>query len=193
MRYLAALLFLSFSIVVDAQSVIDWSDDYELHLSDFQSSASQIGGTAITSLQAPLGIEFQFYMSRIEFMMTKNFNSKVACAFNRSAMSLVATDSVSAMNLLAFAQYQFDLSELYARKFRKKIFEEKNAFSGINFCKPLHEEMTRELTERNTIAGKLTDLGRNRQALKQLHDEVIKEIATLPDFCKSCKPEKRKK
>jgi len=38
---------------------------------------------------------------------------------------LVAPDENSAKDLVDYARFQFDLTELYARKFRKKIFEEK--------------------------------------------------------------------
>lgn len=132
-------------------------------------------------------------MSNAEFMFTKNFNSKVNCSFNRSAAAIVAQDSTTAIDLLHFARYQFDLSELYARKLRKKLFEEKAVLSDVSFFKPIHDEIQNELTERNTVAGKTAELGRNRVELEKLHDEVLREIEQLSDFCKNCKPPKKKK
>ncbi len=126
-------------------------------------------------------------------MFTKNFNSKVNCTFNRDAASLVAPDSLTAMDLLDFARFEFDLSELYARKFRKKIYEEKGAFSEASFFRPLYDKIQQEFTERHTIAGQESDLGRNKEKLNELHQAVLKEIEQLSDFCKLCKPPKKKK
>lgn len=132
-------------------------------------------------------------MSNAEFMFTRNFNSKVNCVFNKEASSLVAPNDKIAEDLVAFARYEFDLSELYARKFRKKLYEEKSTFSGVNFVKPAFDEMQKEFNSRDTMAGKTTDLGRNREELSKLHREVLAEIELLSDFCKTCKPAKKKK
>jgi hypothetical protein len=126
-------------------------------------------------------------------MVTKNFNAKVNNTFKRESASLVAPDENSAKDLVAYARFQFDLTELYARKFRKKIFEEKGAFSNITFFRPIYETIQKELTERDTNAGKETDLGRKKEKLQVLHDQVLKEILALADFCKECKPAKKKK
>lgn len=193
MRQLFILSILILSNPVQGQNSIEWDKDYQLQFSDFQSSTTQIGGTNIYSLHIGSSMDFSFYMSNAEFMFTKNFNSKVNCSFNRSAASLVASDSIIAFDLLCFSRYAFDLSELYARKFRKKLFEEKGIFSDVNFFKSLYDKIQSEFTERCTIAERVTDLGRNREQLKELHQEVLREIEQLSDFCKICKLPKKKK
>jgi hypothetical protein len=192
-RSVFIVLFIVLTSVLNSQNLIDWDGNYELQLSDFQSSATEIGGSGVNSLQSSSNVDFSFYMSNAEFMFTKNFNSKVNCSFNRSAAAIVAQDSTTAIDLLHFARYQFDLSELYARKLRKKLFEEKAVLSDVSFFKPLHDEIQNELTERNTVAGKTAELGRNRGELEKLHNEVLREIDQLSDFCKNCKPPKKKK
>ena len=134
----------------------------------------------------------EFYMTTFEFMATKNFNSKVNCVFKRDAAALVAPDTLIALNLLEFARYEFDLSELYARKFRKQIFEKKKGFSDVNFFKPIFDDLEREYVAKHTTDAQLTDLGRNRDKLDELHNEVLKEIQMLNDFCKTCNPKKKK-
>lgn len=175
-----------------AQKSIDWDGIYQLRLSDFQSPATQIGMGSVYSLYTGARMDFSFYMSNAEFVFTKNFNSRVNCTFNRQAASLVAPDSLIASNLLQFSRYDFDLSELYARKFRKKLFEGKGAFSSIAFFQPIYDEVQQELAERHTKAATLTDVGGDREKLNELHQEVLKEIETLADFCKGCKPKKKK-
>ena len=192
MRHTFILFFLSVTFV-RAQSIIDWSESSHLQFSDFQSPATQISGGNIYSLQSGSRMDFSFAMTNAEFMFTKNFNSKVNCRFKRGAASLVSPDSVSAIDLLNFSRFDFDLNELYARKFRKKLYEEKAAFSNISFFRPIYDEIEREFSESRTMAGKQTELGRNKEKLIELHQEVSKEIQTLSDFCKTCKPPKKKK
>jgi hypothetical protein len=193
MRRTLILAFIALTSVVKAQSSLDWDGNYQLQLSDFQSASTQIGSVNMYSLHTASGIDFSFAMSNAEFMFTKNFNTKVNCSFKRDAASLIAPDSSFAMDLVNFARYEFDLSELYARKLRKRLYEEKGAFSNINFFKPVYDDIQKELIERHALAGKQTELGRNKEKLNELRLEVLKEIETLSDFCKICKPPKKKK
>ena len=187
---LICIVYTQFSI---GQNTVEWDGVYQLTFSDFQSPATEIGNSSMYSIHSGSGMYFSFYMSNAEFMFTKNFNSKVDCSFNRSSAALIAPDSSIAMNLLLFARYEFDLNELYARKLRKKLYEGKGTFSSIEFFKPFYEEIQSELSERHALAGKLTDIGSDREALASLHQDVINEINQLSDFCKQCKPPKKKK
>jgi hypothetical protein len=123
---IATLLFSS--ITCHSQNIIEWNENYRLQLTDFQSPQTEIGDVNIISLYNSASIDFSFQMTNGEFMFTKNFNSKVDCSFRRNASYIVAPDSTSANYLLEFARYEFDLAELYARKFRKQLFEKKELF-----------------------------------------------------------------
>ncbi|PBQ32197.1 hypothetical protein CNR22_10575 [Sphingobacteriaceae bacterium] len=173
--------------------MLAWDKNYQLQFSDFQSPATQVGQGSNYSIYSTASFDYSFYMLQAEFMFTKNFNSKVNCSFQRNASSIVAVDSTMAYQLLNFGRYSFDLAELYARKFRKKIYEEKTAFSDVSFCKPIYEEMSQALNTQHAFAARQCDLGRNEEKLKQLHGEILKEIEMLSDFCKTCKPPKKKK
>jgi len=175
------------------QDIIEWQPGYELKLSDFQSPATQVGNKTVYSLSAASGIDFAFNMSHYEFMFTKNFNSKVSCTFKRKASALVAPDTADAEKMVRFAQYEFDLAELYARRFRQDLYEQKGAFSGASFFQPLYNKLQEEMAERHTLAAKQSEMGRNEAVTEQLRSEVKKEIEALPDFCKDCKPRKKKK
>lgn len=174
-----------------AQNTIDWSPDYKLQLSDFQSPGTEIGSN-LYSIHSPAGMDFSFQMSLAQFMFTKNFNSKVNCTFQKSAASITAPDTKSAELLLHFAQYGFDLAELYARKFRKELHDNKGTFSDINYVKPIYEQIQNEYAKRLAEAGKITELGKKELVLKDLHITVLAEINSYPDYCKSCKPSKHK-
>ncbi|MDG2433358.1 hypothetical protein [Flavobacterium sp.] len=186
-------LALLISVLGTAQNKIDWDGTYQLQLSDFQSNETQVGGTTITSMQTASNLEFGFQMSNVEFMFTKNFNSKVSCAFQKDAAMIVAPDAATANKLVQFAQYQFNLSELYARRLRQKIYENKGTFSDITFLKPIYEQIEKELIEQNGIASKATNLGQDEGKLTVLNTKVLSQIDALADFCKACKPPKKKK
>lgn len=176
-----------------AQQIIDWSPEYELTFDDFLSKKTKIGFGDTYQINSTAGMGFSFQMTNYEWMFTKNFNSKVTNTFNKNAAVLVAPNLEIANSLLAFANYQFDLVELYARKFRQKLYENKGAFSNPTFFQPIYNEIQSELNERHSEAGEVSNLGIKSEVLKELHQEVLAEIAELGDFCKDCKPPKAKK
>jgi len=184
-------LMLGFTGKLCAQNTIEWQPDYTLKLSDFQSSSTKIGQSDFISLTSGGNFNFAYQMSNGAFMFTKNFNGMVHCTFQRDASVLVAPDTATAMNLLNFARYQFDLAELYARKLRKALYEKKNAFSGAYFFQPAFDSLQAAYQKRLGIAQTETHLGTDPEKLQQRHQEVLKEIATLPDYCESCKPKKK--
>jgi hypothetical protein len=191
----AILFFLIIqALAINAQNSIEWDGIYQLQLSDFQSKATQIGSElSITSIHTASSLDFAFMMNNVEFMFTKNFNSKVNCSFQRDSGSLIAPDTITANKLLDFARYEFDLSELYARKLRKEIYQKKGTFSDISFLKVIYDQIQMEYTEAHATAAKTTNLGLETAKLAALQAEVLKQIDNFPDFCKSCKPPKKKK
>jgi hypothetical protein len=188
-----SLLFLALHLSVTAQNDIAWDGKYQLQFSDFKSPATKIGEGDMYSLRTGATFDFAFQMSNGEFMFTKNFNSKVSCEFKRNVAALIAPDSARATDLLLFSRLDFDMAELYARKCRQKLYETKGTFSNANFFQPIFDQFQNEYAERHASAAKATDLGHNREKLAELHNEVLDEIKLLSDFCKECKPPKKKK
>ena len=191
MKHLLVILLLLGSNPVFAQGNIEWSPEYKIEASDFKSSATQIGGNLV-AMSLACRMEFSYQMSNYEFMFTKNFNSKVSTLLTPSASYFTAPDKETIPYLVNFARMSFDLTELYSRKLRQKIFEEKGAFSNANFFVPLYEEVLKQLAERHALLSKSTDMGRNEAELSREHTLVLQEIEALPDFCKTCKPKKKK-
>ncbi|MFD2520353.1 hypothetical protein [Emticicia soli] len=181
------------SLSSTAQDVIEWSPDYKLKLSDFQSKSTQIGNVNHYSILPASHMDFSFYMSSYEFMLTKNFNSKVSTTFTQSASVLIAPDNELAQDLLKFAQLNFDLTELYARKYRKKLFESKGVLSNVNFFQEAYKGIEQEYNEKVAELGKLTNVGQANIRIEEAQIQVLKEIDELFEFCKSCKPKRKKK
>jgi hypothetical protein len=79
-------------------------------------------------------------MNNISFILTKNFNSKVNCSFQSDAGHLFNADTITANKRLDFARYEFNLSELYARKLHEEIYEQKGLFSDVIFLNYIRPE-----------------------------------------------------
>ena len=193
MKTLFTLLFLYGFLPAKSQNDIHWSADYQLQLSDFRSSATHIGTSTVYTISTAAGFEFSFFMTNAEFLFTRHFNDKVNCVFNRNGSYIIANDTAVALGLLNFAQFQFDLAELYARKFRQRLYEEKSTFSGVGFLEHAYETIQVEYNERLGTVGRISDIGQKPEKLREYHLEVLAEIETLPDFCKTCKPPRKKK
>jgi len=193
MKAFVIIVLVTWTFVAKGQDIINWDGVYQIQLSDFRSAGTKIEEMDVFTLNSSCTFDFVFRMSNAEFMFTKNFNSKVNTYFKPNLATLVAPDTATAMNLVAFARFEFDLSELYARKFRKKLFEEKGAFSSAAFFQPSYEQVHNEMSQRHTLVGAETDVGMNREKLREFHEAVRLEIEALKDFCKSCKPPKKTK
>ena len=176
-------------------NTIEWEPDYDFKIEDFQGTKTAINKDIDKVLvQSGVILDFEFQMSNVEFMFTKNFNSKVSCTFHKDAAVIMATDSLTAERLIALVKYDFDLSELYARKIKKELFENKKTFSNATFFQPYFDKM---ITERNKISSRVyseTDFGNEAAIMEKEHEIVKKEINALSDFCKRCKlPKNRNK
>lgn len=192
MKKIITITFLMIALQINAQNAIEWDGKYQIQLSDFKSKATQIGNVSSNSIQTASGLNFSIQMSNVEFMFTKNFNSKVSSTFKRESASIIATDTITAERMVKFAQYEFDLSELYARKLRKDLHVNKGTFSDISFLQPLYDAIQKEYVEEHGEASKKTNLGQKKDILIKLNDDVLIRIQELSDFCKTCKPPKKK-
>ncbi|MEP3998903.1 MAG: hypothetical protein ABJM12_00760 [Ekhidna sp.] len=194
MKKFILLLMVSASMTyVIGQEPMEWNPDYVLQLSDYQSPESEINAKLTSySIYSGSKIDFSFNMNSVSFMFTKNFNSKIKAIFQKNLAVLVAPDTLTAQQLLQFGRYDFDLVELYARKIRKKIYEEKGTFTDAKFFQPIFNELQEEMNTVSAQVFKATDFGKDAALLQKEHDKVIDEINALSDFCMSCKPKKHR-
>jgi hypothetical protein len=132
-------------------------------------------------------------MANVEFAFTKNFNDKVVCQLNIDAAYFIAPDSLIAKQLIKMAQFTYDITELYTRKFRKDLYEHKNLNTESDFFNPLFEKNMNALNKRLLDIESATKLGEDTTMLSVFSSEVNAELKILADFCYSCKPAKKKR
>lgn len=190
------LLTLCFSLFLGnvsyAQEKIYWTPEKEITSEDFKSPTTNIGDVEVNSLLLGATIELGMIMSTAEFMFTKNFNSKVSATIQPYSSVLIAKDEVTSEHMIRFANYQFDLCEMYARKLRKGLFEAKKLGSTITFIQNQFDGIMMAYTNELSVAMQQTNMGLNAEVLKDLHKNVNEDILELDDFCKECKPPKKK-
>lgn len=188
------MLIFSLAVPLSAQDIVEWSAEYELTLADFLSPQSEVNPELTSySVYPGASIQFSYQMNNAEFAFKKNFNQYATCVFDRKAAAIVAPNDDLVNQLLRVAQFNFDLNELYARRFRKELFDQKKIGSSGDFFQVIWQDLQREMGEVYASVMKQTDMGRKADLLEEKHQLVKDEITTLADFCKSCKPPKKKK
>ncbi|GAB4016576.1 hypothetical protein [Spirosoma koreense] len=171
-----------------AQDIIEWSPTYQLTRNDFQLKTPNTKNSQ--RYYAACQMDFSYQMSNYAFMFTKNFNRFARAIFNRKASWIDEGPLVD--RLLEMAQLDFDLVELYTRQFRKRMYEEKRAFSDGNFYQQAVNETQRHYSERLAEIVKITDSGQSETRTREIHEQIVRELNELNEFCKDCKPAKKK-
>ena len=179
-------LILILSVIqVQAQSKIEWSKGYQLQASDFRAPAPN-SGSMQTIYPATL-IEYNFANYQVMF---GNANKVVTSSFQPLASWL--DEGPNTEMLLKYARTTFNLSELSARKLRKKFHENR---MGLNAGKAeiYYSEISEEMSALLSRYSKETDFG-NLPEKQDEWDSYIQELlAEYADYCKTCKPPKKKK
>jgi hypothetical protein len=190
--FLGALLIVTFSHYGQSKR-IEWEPDYTFTLSDFANPGTRVDSRLEkTLLQPGILIELGFQMSGVEFMFTRNFNEKVTCLYDQGTAIILAQNQTQAGQMLQLAAFDFDLSELYARKIRKALFENKKTFSETTFFRSFYDEL---IAERNAQSSRVyldSDFGILAEVLEREHAKVKAGIEELAEYCKNCKPPKKK-
>ncbi len=188
MKFLSVILpcLLLFSFCnVQAQSKIEWSAEYELQASDFKAPAPNTG-TQQTIFPSTF-IEYQFANYQVMF---GNSNKVISCSFQ--PLSSWLDEGPATEMLLKYAQANFDLSELSARKLRKKFYENRMTLNAAK-AEMYYSEVSEEMTALISRYAKETDFGNIQEKQDEWEVYIQELLAEYADFCKSCKPPKRKK
>lgn len=185
--FLIILLFLSVHFS-SAQNIIEWSEDYKLTLDHFQGKAPNTG-----QMQSATGsFSVKYEVGGINLITTRNLNKNVSATFQKDASYFDKGDEKSTLRLLKHQQLIFNLYELQARNLRKKFFEERTHLLTKGPSE-LHQAV---LAEHNRLLSEIesdTFHGSITEEIEKWNTYVLQEIETLNEFCKECKPSKKKK
>lgn len=174
-----AFLLLLFVFPVSGQELLEgqkrWSATEKLSLEDY--SIKKNYNDAILS---------QFlisYESKGFDFFKKNLNSRVENIFIGKGSYIDTTKINNLEKQLEFQQLQFDLAEIQARKFRKRLFlGKKKLVKGFEVMKLISNEISNEFAEIRMRFINETNNGNNLKVLEVWKSKVKSELKELNEF-----------
>ncbi len=178
-NFLLTILLLKFTVVSSFGQVSDnyllWSADYKLTVEDFTIKTRQL---ETTPSFAQFSLDYQ--VSSFDFLK-KNFNKKVRNNFIRSASWIDTTIDFS--QTLRYQQTLFDLCEIYARRFRKALKENKKKIAkGAAIGQLLNEQFMSEFAQRRIDYDKEAKFGSDETKQKDWELQIQKELTGLAKY-----------
>lgn len=178
MRCLFFLVVVSVTLRIASQEehTISWSNEYKLQWSDFQ-------GEIVTSEDAAAstasGLTFGYSLSNTGNTID-SFESKVQAYFYPKK-SWYLPEKANA-HILGHEQLHFDITELFARKFRKSLQEVSLTGNIKNKLQILHSSINKELYQLQRVYDDETNHSINKEAQKQWELVIAEELKKLDDF-----------
>ncbi|MDY0780020.1 hypothetical protein [Tenacibaculum sp. IB213877] len=178
-KILVLALLVCYSVV--GQDLISnqklWSETNKLKAEDFKlklenQSSDVIGSQFLISYEAK-GFDF----------LKRNLNQRVKNIFisNSSWIDSSKTDDINLH--IEFHQLQFDLSEIYTRKFRKRLLINKKKISkGFDEVNKIHNEISEEFTKERMLFINETKSGRNKTQLDEWKLKIKEQLLSLHEF-----------
>jgi hypothetical protein len=152
-----------------------WSDNKKLSAHDF-AIKTQRQETASSSAQ--FSIDFQI---RGINLFTRNFNKKVRNYLVRSASWIDTTANVE--QALRYQQTLFDISEIYVRKMRKFLKENKTKIvKATALAEELNTQYSKDFPLRRIAYDKETHYGTDEAKQREWEAQIKKELGELSDF-----------
>lgn len=172
--------------VISQESIVEWSEDYQLKETDFKAVPPATGEEQSIYLSSALSyraLNFQ--------LLFANVNPLVNNAFSPDASWI--DKGPEKKTLLKYGQTYRNLQEWAARKLRKMMHENRRRLSAKSIEFFLHK-INQENTKLLSLYSKESKFARdsvNQVKWEQKVDSLLVEYAA---YCKTCKkPKKRKK
>lgn len=146
-------------------ATIQWTREYRLSWSDFKGKPTNTRAAAVTAS----GITYQFSSMSKGDEVILDFEVSTHFYPDKSWYQSKLCDEV----ILGHEQLHFDISELYARKMRKRLRETKFTQHVKAEIKAIYKEITTTLNDFQNQYDEETNFSRNREQ-QQLWNERIK-------------------
>ena len=181
-------IILLFPGVSGAQNIIEWSADVQLTKDDFQAQAPN--RRQMQTASGSFYVEYE--MQGLNLVITRNLNKNVSCYFQKDASYIDEGTEEATARLLRYQQLIFNLYEIQARNLRKKFFEERKRLLTKGPSE-LHKEAYAEHAKLLSQIESDTFNGTLDSEIDKWMTWSLEELEKLGDFCKTCKPKKKKR
>lgn len=189
LRKIIPCLLLLLTQRVVGQQKVEWKEGYVLSTTDFEMPPPQNSMRGYQRYYFAGRLDYTYGTNRFEFSIPRNFNKAVSVYFYPSS-SWLETGQLTGL-LLQEAQLDFNLLELYARRFRKKLYETKGVTYDTKLFQKIYEDLMAEFTKERAEMFGIIDGSETRT--QKYNEKVLEGIAQLSEYCKECKPSKNKK
>lgn len=196
MKLKILLIFITLNFLANlscfGQDSVEWSEEIELTIENFKGEVPEMAEDNTETYFFAGGMTMNYQMTSLEFMLTKNFNRYVTASYMPQS-SWIEQGEMTVI-LIAMVNLDFDVMELFARKFRKRLWEKKNMASNTNFFSDEFNSIQNEYIAFSSKVNSEIQVAEDRIAVVQKYNEEVNaEIALLAEYCKLCKPIKKKK
>lgn len=156
---------------------IRWSSDKALELNDFKIKISEENVDPVFS-------QFMISHSISGFdFIKRNLNQKISNIFIGNASWIDTTKTADIQKQIDFQQIQFDLAEIQARKFRKRILKDKGKISkGFDIVNHINNKIMTEFAKIRLEFMRETESGRNEEKLEEWKERIETELKLLNEF-----------
>ncbi|WP_299672072.1 hypothetical protein [uncultured Polaribacter sp.] len=154
-----------------------WNSENKLTIDDFKIKISDENNEAVYS-------QFVISYSAQGFdFLKRNLNNKIGNLFLGNASWIDTAKVENIDKRIEFQQTQFDLAEIHARKFRKRLFIEKWKISkGFDIMNKISNEIMAEFSEQRLLLIRETESGGNNEKLTQWKEKIMNELQELYEF-----------
>lgn len=115
--------------------------------------------------------------------MKRNLNQKISNIFMGNASWIDTTKVESMEHQIEFQQMQFDIAEIQARKFRKRILQDKGQLAkGFDIVNQINNEIMAEFSEIRLEMMRGTESGRNERKIEDWKERIAEELKELDEF-----------
>ncbi len=159
----------------DQSEYLMWSTSRKLTVEDFAIKAKQQAASPSFGQ-----FSFDFQMKGLD-IFSKSLNKNVRNYFLPAASWIDTTGNVG--KSLTYQQTLFDISEIYARQFRKALKEQrKQLVKGVKFVDGLNNHYISEFSKRRIAYDNATNYAADTVMQKEWELQIQKELGELADY-----------
>lgn len=162
--------------VQNTEPIITWSDSYKLTWDDFKDEPKENSTAAAITAS---GITFEYSIKQSVFRVV-SFKTKVlACFYPEKSWY---KPQLANAHILAHEQLHYDITELYARKFRQQLSRLKPSKTLKSELNALKEYINKQLENRQHEYDTQTNYSSNSEVQEQWQELMKNELKKLAAF-----------
>jgi hypothetical protein len=186
MRSIFLLILLLRAINSFSQAKTYWQEEYQLSVLDFQAEVPETPGGQGHNYYLNAHLNFDSNSRTQKAKQSTYINNKVSVYFYPDKSWLQQGEGTETW--LKMAQMEFDLLELYARKYRQQLAREKTIYSNPALLGQMQQNLkTRLASHQYEMQRAISESDSKREAF---HESIKAEIAGLSAYCRECEPAK---